>query len=94
LVRFAGDVAHELNNLLTVLGTSARLVRESVRDALPPSLAAEAEVDFDAIEHAVRRAGVLTGQLLACSRARAAEPGPTAVTGAPGGVGYAVTDLR
>ena len=79
LGRLAGGVAHDFNNLLTVIGTSARFARDAVRDAVPPALGAEALADLDGIDRAVDRAGALTRQLLAFSRARDAEPRSTAL---------------
>ena len=86
LGRLAGGVAHDFNNLLTVIGTSARFVRDAVHDALPPALAGEAREDLDEIDRAVERAGALTRQLLTFSHARHAEPRPTRVADVVRGV--------
>lgn len=68
--RLVSDVAHDVNNLLAVIGASARLVRETVHGALPASVAGDAEADLDGIESAVRRAGALARQLLTFGRSR------------------------
>jgi signal transduction histidine kinase/ActR/RegA family two-component response regulator len=59
--RFAGGLAHDLNNLLTPILVCARLVREQI----PPGVAGD---DLDTIAHAAERARELTRQVLAFSR--------------------------
>jgi signal transduction histidine kinase/ActR/RegA family two-component response regulator len=68
--RLAGGVAHEFNNLLTVIGGSASQLREDVmsgeerRDAL------------DGIQRATERASALTHQLLTFSQRQVLQPRP------------------
>jgi PAS domain S-box-containing protein len=67
--RLAGGVAHDFNNLLTVIGGYSRLLltdQKAVAGALQEPLLQIAE--------AADRAAALTGQLLAFSRRRGAEP--------------------
>ena len=84
--RLAHGVAHDFNNLLTVVGTSARFVREAVCDVLPPALAAEAQADLDEIDRAVRSAGTLTRQLLGFGRPHEPAARPTCVADVVRGV--------
>jgi len=60
--RIAGGVAHEFNNLLTVISARGEFIRTKVseRDSI--------RVDLDQIVKAVERATTVTGQLLAFSR--------------------------
>jgi signal transduction histidine kinase/FixJ family two-component response regulator len=60
--RLAGGVAHDYNNILTVILTYGRFLRESFEPGDP------AREDVDAIVEAAERATRLTGQLLAFSR--------------------------
>lgn len=66
--RLAGGVAHDVNNVLSVIAVSASLLRE----ALPGGDPALAEAD--AIGRAVDRASQLTRQLLAFSRQQVLRP--------------------
>jgi two-component system, cell cycle sensor histidine kinase and response regulator CckA len=64
--RFVGSVAHDFNNLLTVIAGYAEMARfELPEDSPPDSLLVEAVTEISA---ASRRAGELTGNLLAFSR--------------------------
>lgn len=64
--RFVGSIAHDFNNLLTVIAGYAEMARlELPEDSLPDSLLVEAVTEISA---ATRRAGDLTGSLLAFSR--------------------------
>jgi len=65
--RLAGGVAHDFNNLLTVITGYAGVLR-AMTDGPSPEL--------EEIERAARRATELTGQLLAFSRQRSANPVP------------------
>jgi PAS domain S-box-containing protein len=67
--RLAGGVAHDFNNLLTVIGGYSRMLLTDQR-AATPSL----QEPILQIAEAADRAAALTGQLLAFSRQRAAEP--------------------
>jgi two-component system cell cycle sensor histidine kinase/response regulator CckA len=68
--RLAGGVAHDLNNLLTVISGNAALVADGLPDDSP--LAAEVEQ----IEEATERAASLIAQLLAFGRRRPGQPRP------------------
>ena len=75
--RLAGGVAHDFNNLLTVISGYAALLR------------AEADGDsteLEEIDRAARRATELTGQLLAFSRQRSANPALIDLAGVLDGV--------
>jgi nitrogen-specific signal transduction histidine kinase len=66
--RLAGGVAHDFNNILTIISSLSRFVLET----LPP--ADQAHTDMTEILEAVRRAEGLVGQLLAFSRQRPIDP--------------------
>lgn len=68
LGRLAGGIAHDLNNLLTVLQSGAAVLKEMVGQ--------EAELSFvvDDMARASERAASLTGQLLAYSRRQLLRP--------------------
>jgi two-component system, cell cycle sensor histidine kinase and response regulator CckA len=68
--RLAGGVAHDFNNLVTVICSNADLALGSLPEAHP---ARDCLVD---IGHAAERAGALTRQLLAFSRKQALEQRP------------------
>jgi PAS domain S-box-containing protein len=70
--KLAGGVAHDFNNLLTVITGNLELVRETVRDALPPGDPTHA--DLDEIGRAAERARTLVRQLLAFSRKQPLRP--------------------
>ncbi|MCB9698275.1 MAG: response regulator [Alphaproteobacteria bacterium] len=65
--RLAGGVAHDFNNLLTVIISGAALLREERLSQDGESLLVE-------LSAAARRAGDLTGQLLAFARRQVREP--------------------
>lgn len=69
--RLAGGVAHDFNNMLTVIGGHAALVRESLEAQDP------LQEDIGAIVHAADRAAALTHQLLAFGRGQSISPQPT-----------------
>ncbi len=71
--RLAGGVAHDFNNMLTVIGGHAALARDSL-DARHA-----AQEDLDAIVSATERAGMLTHQLLAFGRGQVISPQPSDV---------------
>src|SRR4029434_9451847 len=62
----AGGVAHDFNNILTVIAGHA--------DMLLPAASAETRVDLEQIRSAATRAASMTGQLLAFSRQSIIEP--------------------
>lgn len=66
--RLAGGIAHEFNNLLTVLGVNSELIRTA--------LGADHELAIEAqeVEVALGRAGGLTRKLLAFSRKEVTQP--------------------
>ena len=64
--RLAGGVAHDFNNLLTVISGYAAMLRLAGDGVHSPEL--------EEIDRAARRATELTGQLLAFSRQRSANP--------------------
>ena len=66
--RLAGAVAHDLNNLLTVIVGSTDVAREHLHE--PDELSA----DLDHVVHAADRAASLTGRLLEYGRGRAETP--------------------
>lgn len=66
--QLAGGVAHDFNNILTVITAYSDLLR----DTLDP--ADERRADVDEIRKAADRATALTGQLLAFSRRQVIEP--------------------
>jgi PAS domain S-box-containing protein len=70
LGRLAGGVAHDFNNMLSVIGSCASMVRMS----LGPN-AAPAEEDLDVIDDAVKRAADLTRQLLSFARRQVLDAG-------------------
>ena len=67
--RIAGGVAHEFNNLLTVINGCATLLAESLDEGQPADLAGD-------IKQAGERAAVLTGNLLNVSRPKPVVPQP------------------
>jgi PAS domain S-box-containing protein len=69
--RLAGGVAHDFNNMLTVIGGHAALMRESLAAQDP------LQEDIGAIIHATERAGALTHQLLTFGRGQPISPQPT-----------------
>lgn len=71
--RLAGGVAHDFNNMLTVIGGHAALARDSLEAYHP------AQEDLAAIISATERAGALTHQLLAFGRGQVLSPQPTDV---------------
>ncbi len=73
LGRLAGGVAHDFNNMLTVIDTSAEMLGE----ALPTTH--DARLDLDALQRAAASARSLTAQLLAFSRSEPIEPRPVAL---------------
>lgn len=66
--RLAGGVAHDLNNLLQVIGGHAELLRERTRNTL------DLAPDLGNIIDATNRAGALVRQLLAFSRKQVISP--------------------
>ena len=66
--RLAGAVAHDLNNLLTVIVGSAAVAREHLQEP------AELSADLDHVVHAAGRAASLTGQLVEYGHGRAETP--------------------
>jgi signal transduction histidine kinase len=66
LGQLAGGVAHDFNNILTVIAGHA--------DMLLPVASAETRVDLEQIRSAATRAASMTGQLLAFSRQSIMEP--------------------
>ena len=66
--QLTGGVAHDFNNLLTVIGNSAELLR---RPGLPDERRRKC---VETIADTVRRAGKLTGQLLAFARRQPLKP--------------------
>ncbi len=73
LGRFAGSIAHDVNNVLTAIhGYAARLGRSVKSDA-------RAAADVQGIEAAVDRAASLTRQLLVFARRQATRPGTVEV---------------
>lgn len=70
----AGGVAHDFNNVLTVIAGHAELLEDDV----PP----EGMGSLEAIKDATERATALTGQLLAFGRRRRAEPRPVDLSAA------------
>jgi PAS domain S-box-containing protein len=66
--RLAGGVAHDFNNMLTVINGHAALARESLDPQHP------AREDLEAIIGAAARAAALTQQLLAFGRSQALSP--------------------
>jgi two-component system, cell cycle sensor histidine kinase and response regulator CckA len=75
--RLAGGVAHDFNNLLTVISGYAALLRaEDDGDS----------TELEEIDRAARRATELTGQLLAFSRQRSANPALIDLAGVLDGV--------
>ncbi|MBK6457164.1 MAG: PAS domain-containing protein [Gemmatimonadetes bacterium] len=63
--RLAGGVAHDFDNLLTVILSHAAFARQDIK---------QADEDLAAIERAGARAAELTGQLLAFARRQVIEP--------------------
>jgi CheY-like chemotaxis protein len=68
LGRLASGVAHDFNNVLTIVGGYAEMLRDD------PSLAPGLEPMVDAILQATRRGGQITKQLLVLSRRSAPMP--------------------
>jgi CheY-like chemotaxis protein/nitrogen-specific signal transduction histidine kinase len=66
--RFAGGVAHELNNLLTAIGGFNELIITRMSDSNP------LRRDAEEIERAVQRASTLTRRLLAIARRQVLQP--------------------
>ena len=69
--RLAGGLAHDLNNLLTVIRSCAEAIREDAGVGLPAT-----GDDVEQIVEAGQRAGELIRQLLAFGRQQAAAPEP------------------
>jgi len=67
--RLAGGVAHDFNNMLTVIRSQASLLGVELEDP-------EARAEVEVIETAADRAAELTGQLLAFSREQVLQPRP------------------
>jgi CheY-like chemotaxis protein len=59
----AGGIAHDLNNLLTVIGGYSKLIRATAKD-----LPAEIVESVSAIQNAAERAAILNGELLSITR--------------------------
>ena len=68
--RLAGGVAHDFNNMLTVINGYSQMVLET------PELPPETRASIEEIHAAGERAAALTRQLLAFSRKQIAEPKP------------------
>ncbi|MBW2732345.1 MAG: PAS domain S-box protein [Deltaproteobacteria bacterium] len=66
--RLAGGVAHDFNNVLTVINSYASMAIDSLREGDP------LRADIQQILHAGNRASTLTRQLLAFSRKQVMEP--------------------
>lgn len=66
--QLAGGVAHDFNNVLTVIGGFAELISETI------PLADPRRADFDEIKSATRRGADLTRQLLAFARRQVLAP--------------------
>ena len=67
--RLAGGVAHDFNNVLTIILSSTELIEESMKAGLPPQLE-----DLHEIASAAQRASDLTQQLLAVARKQVLTP--------------------
>lgn len=78
--RLAGGVAHDFNNVLSVITGHADLLL----DSLPAEF--EARDDIEEIRSAAQRAASLTRQLLAFSRKQVLQPAPTVVDDIIGGI--------
>jgi two-component system, cell cycle sensor histidine kinase and response regulator CckA len=70
LGKLAGGVAHDFNNLISII----RLCAESMRD--DPAIPGESRLDLEDIDRAAVRAGELTQQLLAFGRRQVLHPRP------------------
>ncbi|MGE0158240.1 MAG: response regulator [Gemmatimonadales bacterium] len=66
--RLAGGIAHDFNNLLTVIYTSGEFVLQTLEPETP------AREDMVEVLNAAKKAGALTGQLLAFSRNKPISP--------------------
>ncbi len=66
--RLAGGVAHDFNNLISVIASTLALMRRS------STLGAEASAEFDVMESACKSAGEITGQLLTFASREVFEP--------------------
>lgn len=66
--RLAGGVAHDFNNILTVIRNYAEFIREGLPDGSPVA------ADVEEVVAATNRAAALTGQLLAFSRNQIVAP--------------------
>ncbi len=66
--RLAGGVAHDFNNMLTIIGGFAQLAKQEVSRNSP------AQESLDEVITAADRAAALTGQLLAFSRQQVVQP--------------------
>jgi two-component system, cell cycle sensor histidine kinase and response regulator CckA len=73
--KLAGGLAHEFNNLLTVIGGNAFLVRSDLADDDP------AAADVDHIIEATERAAELTRELLAFGRRQVLQPSDVDLNG-------------
>jgi signal transduction histidine kinase len=78
--RLVAGVSHDFNNLLSVIGGAAELVR----DGLPPAHALREHADL--IAATARTAGGVSRQLLAFARPGRPEPGPVDVAAAVRGL--------
>ncbi|MCB0214377.1 MAG: PAS domain S-box protein, partial [Anaerolineae bacterium] len=72
--RLAGGVAHDFNNILTIIIGKLELVMDSNPD-LPTSV----QQDLDTVQAAAQRAAKLTSQLLAFSRQQIVQAQPVAI---------------
>jgi signal transduction histidine kinase len=71
LGQLAGGVAHDFNNVLAVIGTSAFTVAESLRPGRPAQAGADRAEDLQLITKAVERGRLLVRRLLVFSRTQA-----------------------
>jgi len=85
IARLSGGIAHEFNNLLTVVEANVEQLRQGLPD--PTDLRSAA----DGIAAAAREAAMLTRQLLAFGRQQTLMPAPVEMNGL---IGEAATPLR